>query len=696
MAQLSYDVFLSYARVDDENQLVTRLAQEMQHASQVHTGRALRIFLDTREIATAQIWEERIQGALESSAVMMAVLTPSFFHSTWCGLEWDHFVRLEEGRRQEISLPGSEALIFPVQFIALDDTWPTEETRRRMAEASSRQIKNLVEVWPDSPRFGGEVRQLVLDITRLIRRFGELATVGLEPDPTSLGPPALTVPSPSGPRITTYINNQERFIDRLSEATQVTIMGVTNERLSGFLAEALRRKRRRQGERAFWSLIRVVFAGEPLLSIVHDELDATFPSREEAIRRRYQRAGQGRRAVASFLQLSNHPIQWSMHEYPYLLPFVGALFEMPDGSKIVQVATLRPSYRVADYLFFEVLEMAGELAFYQKAFEDVVQRSVPQEEVVLAGRPQTTEPGFICLGSRFRRSVMLPDRGHPTDWLPSVLVCTYWEEPGSTEPLLQLRTAQNSSLEVGVVSHVSGFIYQHDTSESELSRQEFLLPEEAAENAARRAVHEELDLTSVGDRLELVDHLKFHAVDHESLYFYVFALPLPRSVSSFPPPSQIRSWTLGDLLQLRKLQALTYARELLEKPGLSARQEDLAGRILKANLVLHGLGELGEVLSEQLYRRERSSELLREVRGLQQRSALPHPAAEGGFVRGLGRLQYREFFSTLLPLYTRIGVGGAAEELARITADPVKEAALAELRTLYRDESSMLILATEV
>ena len=81
----------------------------------------------------------------------------------------------------------------------------------------------------------------------------------------------------------------------------------------------------------------------------------------------------------------------------------------------------------------------------------------------------------------------------------------------------------------------------------------------------------------------------------------------------------------------------------------------MSGRILKANFVLHGLRELGEVLSEQLYRRERSSELLREIRGLQERSALPHAAAEGGFVRSLGRLQYREFFSTLLPLDDRIG-----------------------------------------
>jgi ADP-ribose pyrophosphatase YjhB (NUDIX family) len=492
------------------------------------------------------------------------------------------------------------------------------------------------------------------------------------------------------------MGKQELFINHLSEAAHVTILGITNEHLSSLLEEALRRKRHRQGGGAFWSSIRVVFAGEPLLSIMHDELDAEYDKREESIRRRFQRAGQGRRAVASFLQLSNRPTQWSMHEYPYLLPFVGSMFELPDGSKVVQVATLRPSYRVADYLFLEFAETAGELAYFQAAFEDVVQHSVPQEEVVLAGRPLGTQPGFLCLGSRFRRSVMLPGRGQPSDWLPSVLVCTYSGQPGSTELLLQLRTRGNSSLEPGVLSHVSGFIYQHDTSESLTGQVEFPLPEEAAQNAAGRVVREELALTQRRLQLELVDHLRFHAVDHESLYFFVFALALPRSLRAFPPVSQIQPWALGDLLQLRKYQALSYAEEVLGKAALSVRQARLAGRVLRSNLLLHGLRELGEELMEHLYVGVRSPRLLREIRRFREESALEHPAAEGGRIRGLGRLQYREFFSSLLPLYARIGVPGAGEELAQVRDDPAKEAAVAELLRIYRGESSMRDLATEV
>ncbi len=261
MSQSSYDVFLSYARTDDRDiQFVSKLAKEMQRAFQSFTGRQLRIFVDTREIATAEIWQESIKRALENSTVMVAALTPSYFTSEWCGREWDHFRDQEERHRRQIGLPASRSLIFPVQFVSLDKVLdPGNEARRRM-----------------------------------------------------------------------------------SEAAHVTLLGIAHGSLTGFLDEALERKRRRQGPGAFWSSIRVVFASEALLPLVHDDLDAEFPDREAAIRVRFQRAGRGRRAVASFFLLSDHPREWSMYEYRYLMPFVGALFEMSDGSKVAQVATFRP------------------------------------------------------------------------------------------------------------------------------------------------------------------------------------------------------------------------------------------------------------------------------------------------------------------------------------------------------------------
>jgi len=118
MTELSYDVFLSYARVDQENnQFVSKLSTELQRGFQSITGRPLGIFVDTKEIATAQMWQERIESALTQSTLMVAVMTPSYFTSEWCRKEWDWFEARESRRRSEHGLSESEELIFPVRFL---------------------------------------------------------------------------------------------------------------------------------------------------------------------------------------------------------------------------------------------------------------------------------------------------------------------------------------------------------------------------------------------------------------------------------------------------------------------------------------------------------------------------------------------------------------------------------------------------
>jgi hypothetical protein len=700
MKQLSYDVFLSYARMDDENnQFVAKLAKEMERAFLSLTGRPLRIFLDTRAITTAQVWEERLRAALDDSTVMVAVLTPRYFISEWCGREWDHFLDQELQRRREIGLPSSESLIFPVQFVSLDKVWrPSAEAKRRMSEAMSRQAKNLIGIEPESSRFVLVVRELVADIADTFILLDQVASANDRVDPTAVSAPAFRAEPSPGPHISTRMGDEEVFIDRLSEAANVTILGITHNRLSGYLDEALRRKRLRHGRDAFWSSIRVVFASESLLHLVHDELDADYPSRSEALRHRFQQAGQGRRAVASFFLLCNQPHRWSLHEYPYLVPFVGALFEMSDGSKVAQVATLRPSYRVDEYLFLEFAGLAGELAYYQAAFEDVVGSSEPQNDVTFAGVPNEREPGFICLGSRFRRSVMLPGMGKPTDWLPLVLIATYWSRSEGAEPLLQTRTRDNSNHEVGRLAHVSAFINQRDHGEFELTNKvEFVLPESAIKNAALRTLREELGLMGDNWELELVDHLRYHAASHESLYFFTFALGLPHTVSAFPDVAQLRPWALSDLLRLRRYQLLCSAERLLVRTvALTAWQADLVGRLLRSNLILHDLEELGERLVPQLYRTDVPDGLLEEIRALRDEASVVAVATGGPTIKGLGRLQYREFFSRLLPLYERIGVPGASDELDAIGNNAAKRSASDQLARIYASEPEMRNLPIEV
>jgi len=221
------------------------------------------------------------------------------------------------------------------------------------------------------------------------------------------------------PRFKTSIGQGEEFIDELSAATHATIVGLTNVDLEDLVEKAIKRKRRAGPADAFWTSIRVVFASEAALRLVHDELDHEFASRDQAIRTRLHQANLGRRAVGSFFLRASRPGQWAMYEYPFLPPFVGAFLEMPDGSKHVRVATLRPSYSVSEYLFLEFSRMGGEVAYYQAAFEDIVGQCVPQDEVTLVGVPDPTGRGFYCHMARFRRAVL--SRGNdPTEWLPTV------------------------------------------------------------------------------------------------------------------------------------------------------------------------------------------------------------------------------------------------------------------------------------
>jgi hypothetical protein len=500
------------------------------------------------------------------------------------------------------------------------------------------------------------------------------------------------------PRITSRIGNQDDFVHRLSEAAQVTIVGITNEHLTGFLEQALKRKRQEYGESAFWSSIRVVFADESLLRFVYDEFDATYPSRDAANDARLRRAGQGKRAILSFFLRCDRPESWSMYEYPYLIPFVGALFEMPDGSKLVQVATLRPSYSVEKYLFIEFAEVAGDLAYYQAVFEEVVRRSQRHEEVTLIGVPDAAKSGFLCRGSRFRRSVMVEGRGSPFDWLPAVIICTYWDGPEGARPLLQIRTRTNSSHDIGRLAHVSGFVNQEDCDELEPGAQaEFLLPESAARNAAVRKLREELELTEGVSELQLVDQIPYYSSQKESHYFYLYLLPLPPNRNQFPPDSQIRPWAMSDLLDFRRYQVLTQAERILREEGLPVRRARLAARALELNLSVHGHEELGARLSRQIAHQEVSQDLVEEVRQLR-RQVAPTDLVPGEDrpIEGLGGLQYREFFSRLLPLYQRIGVLGAQEEMLRVAQHPVRRAALAELTKLYAHESETRLLPPEV
>jgi hypothetical protein len=68
----------------------------------------------------------------------------------------------------------------------------------------------------------------------------------------------------------------------------------------------------------------------------------------------------------------------------------------------------------------------------------------------------------------------------------------------------------------------------------------------------------------------------------------------------------------------------------------------------------------------------------------------------GVLIAGLSGLQYREFFTMLLPLYEQFGVPGAAEQLSAIHDDEPRRKALDELSAMYQDEDLMSTIPIEL
>jgi len=465
------------------------------------------------------------------------------------------------------------------------------------------------------------------------------------------------------------------------------------------LEKALARKRSSSGPQAFWQSIRVVFLAEELLPYVNDDLSTRLPSRKEALAERRIHSGFGKRTVASFFLHANQPNRWRMFEYSYMLPFTGTIFDMPDGSRVVQMCSMRPRSNVHDQLFWEFEDRVDK--YFAETFQEIVKESREENEVVLVGSPIDDATGFYSRGARFRRSAML-EGANVTDWLPAIIVATWRSSSGAAIPLLQVNTKLNSTREIGKVSHVSGYINQTDylsqfsNDQGKDIESEFHLSESIARNAVRRELFEELRLSGAGDP-GLFAELPFYYANKENLYFYLFELCVPATFTS-PATAEVHSWTIAELLRLREYQVLGGVRKVLSHGHLQPQQRDAAVEIAALNLVLHGQQELADILQAWAQGdqnaisklRTRLDDLLVSTR------VEKYSAGQELRLSGLAGLQYREFFSAILPLYSHIGVLAAGDHLRRLRDNDVTASAITRLTTMYHDEAIMMSLPIEL
>lgn len=131
------DIFVSYARVDDKdlfhNKPITELIENIKIMYMQKSGeRKVPKFFFDLNIKPGEVWSKTIQNELESSSLMLAFLSPSYFSSPHCNQEWDNFVKKMK------SLEEDSDLIIPIKYIPWEinkkNYNATQKKRIRVAE----------------------------------------------------------------------------------------------------------------------------------------------------------------------------------------------------------------------------------------------------------------------------------------------------------------------------------------------------------------------------------------------------------------------------------------------------------------------------------------------------------------------------------------------------------------------------------
>ena len=172
-----YDIFFSYARADnrENDRYVDRLAEEMTPCTGCGQAGSCVFSWITQEITTAQMWEREINTALRRSSLMIAVLSPDYFRSSWCGREWDGFIGVSRDRSMGYDITPYLKLIFPVKLKEWAGADRSPGVMPRVREAEALQYVDFAGVAPGTAQFTALVTRLLDDVTEALGRLADVA-----------------------------------------------------------------------------------------------------------------------------------------------------------------------------------------------------------------------------------------------------------------------------------------------------------------------------------------------------------------------------------------------------------------------------------------------------------------------------------------------------------------------------------------
>jgi tetratricopeptide (TPR) repeat protein len=95
---VTYDLFISYSRRDNETNRITELKQRIETDYLQFAGDPLKCFFDTEDIHGMDDWRHRILQGLRESQLLLLVLSPSYLASPYCTWEIVEYLKYEHSR----------------------------------------------------------------------------------------------------------------------------------------------------------------------------------------------------------------------------------------------------------------------------------------------------------------------------------------------------------------------------------------------------------------------------------------------------------------------------------------------------------------------------------------------------------------------------------------------------------------------
>ena len=137
---MSYDLFISYSRKDNQEHRVSELVKRIQDDYQAFAGEKLSCFFDVTEIKAMDDWRDRILGGLRESKLLLLVLSPAYLASPYCEWEIVEFLKYEHSR----ALQGQGvAQVYFVEIPGLDTPDFEKQTADWMARVRQRNHVDL-------------------------------------------------------------------------------------------------------------------------------------------------------------------------------------------------------------------------------------------------------------------------------------------------------------------------------------------------------------------------------------------------------------------------------------------------------------------------------------------------------------------------------------------------------------------------